>query len=255
MEDFIVFALIGFVAQLIDGSLGMGFGVISSSILLAQGVPPALASASINAAKLPTSGTAALSHYFHRNLDWQLVKHLAIFGSLGGIVGALILTSLKGAFLSVIVNLYLVGMGLLIIYRGLKDVAPRVLSARFTRSIGLAGGLIEGIGGSWGPIVTTSLLGAGKESRYAIGSSNFSEFVVSAAVFGSFMVLFGLGHWQGGSDWRETAYPVAGLVVGALPAAIFGGYLSKRAPRRPLTVAVGCLALSIAVYRTVFASH
>ena len=253
MEEFILFALIGFVAQLIDGSLGMGFGVISSSILLAQGVPPALASASINAAKLPTSGTAALSHLYHRNLDWQLVKHLTIFGALGGIVGALILTNLKGAFLSVIVNFYLAGMGLLIIYRGLTNVSPRVLSAKFTRTIGLAGGFIEGIGGSWGPIVTTSLLGAGKESRYAIGSCNFSEFIVSAAVFGAFMLMFALGHWEGGSEWRETAYPVAGLVVGALPAAIFGGYLSKRAPRQALTVAVGCLALSIAVYRTVFA--
>jgi uncharacterized membrane protein YfcA len=253
MEDFIVFALIGFVAQLIDGSLGMGFGVISSSILLAQGVPPTLASASINAAKLPTTGTAALSHYYHRNLDWDLVKHLAIFGTLGGVVGALILTSLKGIFLSLIVNFYLAGMGLLIIYRGLTNVSPRVLSAKFTRAIGLAGGLIEGVGGSWGPIVTTSLLGAGKESRYAIGSCNFSEFIVSAAVLGAFMLMFAIGHWDGGSAWRDTAYPVAGLVIGALPAAIFGGYLSKRAPRQALTVAVGSLALGIAVYRTVFA--
>jgi uncharacterized membrane protein YfcA len=254
MEEFIAFALIGFVAQLIDGSLGMGFGVISSSILLAQGVPPALASASINAAKLPTSGTAALSHCYHRNLDWKLVRDLSIFGGVGGIIGALILTSLKGFFLSLMVNIYLVGMGVLIIYRGLTNVSPRVLSPRFGRSVGFAGGLIEGIGGSWGPIVTTSLLGAGKESRYAIGSSNFSEFVVSAAVFGAFMFMFAIGYWTEGSSWRDTAYPVAGLVVGALPAAMLGGYLSKRAPRRVLTVAVGCLALSIAVYRTVFAT-
>jgi uncharacterized membrane protein YfcA len=253
MEDLLLYALIGFVAQLIDGSLGMGFGVISSSILLAQGVPPALASASINAAKLPTTGTAAISHYYHRNLDWDLVRHLAIFGTLGGIVGALILTNLKGVFLSLIVNFYLTGMGLLIIYRGLTNVSPRLLSARFTRAIGLAGGLIEGIGGSWGPIVATSLLGAGKESRYAIGSCNFSEFVVSVAVFGAFMLMLAIGHWDGDTAWRDTLYPVAGLVIGALPAAMFGGFLSKRAPRQALTVAVGCLALSIAVYRTVFA--
>jgi uncharacterized membrane protein YfcA len=253
MDDFIVFAIVGFVAQLIDGSLGMGYGVISSSILLVQGVPPALASASVNAAKLPTTGTAALSHYYHRNLDWGLVKHLAFFGALGGIIGALILTSLKGFFLSLVVNLYLAGMGFLIIYRGLMDVAPRVISAKFTRTIGLTGGLIEGVGGSWGPIVTTSLLAAGKESRFAIGSCNFSEFIVSAAVFGAFMVMFAVGHWGGGSEWRDTVYSVSGLVVGGLPAAVFGGYLSKRAPRQPLTVAVGCLALGIAVYRSVFA--
>ena len=252
MNDFIIFAIVGFVAQLIDGSLGMGYGVISSSLLLAQGVPPALASASVNAAKLPTTGTAAMSHYYHRNLDWDLVRNLAIFGAAGGIVGALILTSLKGFFLSLVVNLYLAGMGVLIIWRGLMNVAPRVISARFSRTIGLAGGLIEGVGGSWGPIVTTSLLGAGKESRYAIGSCNFSEFVVSAAVFSSFMILFAIGHWSGGADWRQTMYSVLGLVIGGIPAAIFGGYLSKRAPRRPLTVAVGCLALSIAIYRSLF---
>jgi uncharacterized membrane protein YfcA len=252
MDDFIVFAIVGFVAQLIDGSLGMGYGVISSSILLAQGVPPALASASVNAAKLPTTGTAALSHYYHRNLDWHLIRNLVLFGSIGGIIGALILTSLKGFFLALIVNLYLAGMGALIIYRGVMDVAPRVISPRFMRTIGLAGGLIEGVGGSWGPIVTTSLLGAGKESRYAIGSCNFSEFVVSAAVFGSFLLMFAIGYWGGGSDWRDTAYSVAGLVIGGLPAAVFGGYLSKRAPRRILTLAVGCLALGIAVYRSIY---
>ena len=94
---------------------------------------------------------------------------------------------------------------------------------------------------------------AGKESRYAIGSCNFSEFVVSAAVFSAFLVMFAIGHWGGGSDWHSTAYSVAGLVVGGLPAAVFGGYLSKRAPRRILTIAVGCLALSIAAYRSLFA--
>jgi uncharacterized protein len=253
MNDFIVFAIVGFVAQLIDGSLGMGYGVISSSLLLAQGVPPALASASVNAAKLPTTGTAALSHYYHGNIEWPLVRNLALFGALGGIVGALILTSLKGFFLALVVNLYLAGMGVLIIWRGLMNVAPRVISPRFTRSIGVAGGLVEGIGGSWGPIVTTSLLGAGKESRFAIGSCNFSEFVVSAAVFSAFMLMFAVGHWGGAADWRSTAYSVAGLVVGGLPAAVFGGYLSKRAPRRILTVAVGCLALGIAAYRSIYA--
>jgi uncharacterized protein len=253
MSDFLMFALIGFLAQIVDGSLGMGFGVISSSILLAQGVPPALASASVNAAKLPTTGTAAASHFFHKNIDWSLVRALSVFGSLGGIIGALLLTSLKGKYLSLVVNSYLVLMGVLIIWRGIMNFAPRLISPQFTRSVGLAGGLIEGIGGSWGPIVTTSLLGAGTESRYAIGSGNFSEFIVSVAVFSSFVVAFAVGHWSGGADWRETFLPVLGLVIGGIPAAVFGGYLSKHAPKRPLTIAVGCLALSIAVYRALFA--
>jgi hypothetical protein len=254
VEEFITFAIVGFCAQLIDGALGMGFGVISSSILLAQGVHPALVSASVNAAKLPTSGTAALSHHLHGNLNWELVRSLALFGSIGGILGALLLTSLKGALLQVLVNLYLFGMGALIVYRGIANHAPKLMESARARTIGLAGGSIEGIGGSWGPIVTTSLLGSGVESRYAIGSSNFSEFVVSFSVFSAFFITYYIGHWGADTDWHEVTASVSGLVIGGIPAAVMGGYLSKRAPRRPLTIAVGSLALAIAVYRTVFVS-
>lgn len=250
MHEFWAFALVGFFAQLVDGALGMGFGVISASVLLAQGVPPALASASVNAAKLPTTGTAAISHFMHKNLDRRIIIMLCVFGVLGGIIGATVLTSLKGKTLFVLINVYLLLIGFLIVYNGLKDVAPRLFPKGFTRLIGFVGGLIEGIGGSWGPIVTTSLLGAGTESRYAIGSSNFSEFVVSIAVFSTFVAAFAMGYWHGGSDWHEVAWPVAGLVLGGLPAAAVGGYLSKIAPKRPLTIAVGLLAISIAIYRS-----
>jgi uncharacterized membrane protein YfcA len=250
MHEFWAFALVGFFAQLVDGALGMGFGVISASVLLAQGVPPALASASVNAAKLPTTGTAAISHFMHKNLDRRIIIMLCIFGALGGVIGATVLTSLKGKTLFVLINVYLLLIGFLIIYNGLKDVAPRLFPKRFTGLIGFVGGLIEGIGGSWGPIVTTSLLGTGTESRYAIGSSNFSEFVVSIAVFSTFVAAFAMGYWHGGSDWHDVAWPVAGLVLGGLPAAAVGGYLSKITPKRPLTIAVGLLAISIAIYRS-----
>jgi hypothetical protein len=253
VQEFITFAIVGFFAQLIDGSLGMGFGVISSSILLAQGIHPALVSASVNAAKLPTGGTAAISHYFHRNLDWNLVKSLALFGSIGGVLGSLLLTSLKGSTLQMLVNAYLILIGVLIIYRGITNVAPAVMAHSKARSIGFAGGSIEGIGGSWGPIVTTSLLGSGIESRYAIGSSNFSEFIVSFAVFSAFVITYYIGHWGEGIEVGSVVSSVAGLVVGGIPAAVMGGYLSKVTPRRPLTIAVGCLALGIALYRIVSA--
>jgi uncharacterized membrane protein YfcA len=131
----------------------------------------------------------------------------------------------------------------------MRDAVPRVFRLGYTRVIGFAGGLIEGIGGSWGPIVTTSLLGAGIQSRYAIGSSNFSEFVVSIAVFATFVAAFAMGFWDGGADWYDVALPVAGLVLGGIPAAVMGGYLSKIAPKRPLTIAVGLLAFCIGIYR------
>ena len=249
MHDFIAFAIVGFCAQIVDGALGMGFGVISASVLLAQGIPPALVSASVNAAKLPTTGTAALSHLWHKNLNWRIVIALCIFGALGGAIGATALTSLKGKALLIMINIYLLLIGGLIVYRGVRDAAPRLFPHGFTRLIGFCGGLIEGIGGSWGPIVTTSLLGVGTESRYAIGSGNFAEFAVSVAVFSTFVVAFFTGHWEGGADWRSMALPISGLVIGGIPAAIFGGYLSKVAPKRALTIAVGLLAISIGIYR------
>lgn len=229
----------------------MGFGIISSSVLLAQGIPPALASASVNAAKLPTTFTAAVSHFYNKNHTPVLLLALCIFGSLGGFAGAMVLTSLKGKLLFHLINGYLLSIGGLIIYRGLRNVTPHILPKWFVRFIGFLGGLVEGIGGSWGPIVTTGLLGAGVESRYAIGATNIAEFAVSLAVFLSFVFAFAIGHWQGGADWQTVFLPVAGLVAGGLPAALAGGYLSKVAPRRELTVVVGMLAIAIGVFRIV----
>jgi uncharacterized protein len=249
MSEFWSFAIVGFLAQLVDGTLGMGFGIISSSVLLAQGIPPALASASVNAAKLPTTFTAAISHFVNKNHTKELLLALCIFGSIGGVIGALLLTSLKGKILFHLINAYLIGVGGLIIYRGLRNVVPHRLPKWFAQAVGFGGGMVEGIGGSWGPIVTTGLLGAGIESRYAIGATNIAEFAVSLAVFLSFVFAFLTGHWQGGADWQTVFLPVAGLVVGGLPAALAGGWLSKIAPRRELTIIVGLLAIAIAFFR------
>ena len=114
MDTFWEFAIVGFFAQLVDGSLGMGFGVISSAVLLAQGVPPALVSATVNAAKLPTGATAAASNYLHKNINWTIVVALAVFGSIGGILGASMLAGLKGPALQYMVNTYLVLIGKLL---------------------------------------------------------------------------------------------------------------------------------------------
>lgn len=250
MEDFIAFAVVGFFAQLVDGALGMGFGVISSAILLAQGVPPPLVSASVNAAKLPTSGTSATSHWLHGNIDWRIVRPVVLMGAIGGAAGALLLTSLKGDLLLWLTNLYLIAIGLLVLLRAWRGATPALVAAGRFRVIGFAGGTIEGIGGSWGPIVTTGLLGSGVPPRQAVGSSNFSEFVVSFVVFSVLTLTFHTGHWGAKIDWTTMIASVAGLVAGGVPAAVFGGRLAARVPHRPLTVAVGLLALSIAAYRS-----
>jgi len=198
---------------------------------------------------MPTGGTAALSNYYHKNINWQIVAALAIFGSIGGILGAIVLSGLKGPMLQYLVNGYLILIGSLIVIRTLYNTVPKVPGANRFRAIGFVGGLIEGIGGSWGPIVNTSLLSAGVPSRYAIGSTNFSEFIVSVVVFTALTISYFLGFWGEGTDWAEIGETVAGLALGGLPAAFFGGWLAKRAPRKPLTIAVGLFAIGVAIYR------
>jgi uncharacterized protein len=249
LHDFFIFAIIGFLAQIVDSSLGMGFGIISNSVLTAQGVSPALVSAAVNAAKLPTTGVSAMAHVFNKNLKREIVVPIAIYGSLGGVLGALLLASLDGAWLKWLITAYLLLLGTLILIKGLKGIAPQLLPSGWTRTIGSIGGIIEGIGGSWGPLVTTALVGSGHDSRYAIGSSNFCEFVVSIAVFVTFVLAHLFGHWDGGADWASVFWPVAGLVAGGLPAAMFGGFVLKLAPRKALITGVGALALGIGLYR------
>lgn len=248
MGEFWTFALVGFIAQLADGALGMGFGVISAAVLLGQGYAPALVSASINAAKIPTSGTAALSHWLNGNVDRSIAFGLVGFGALGGITGMLLLTSLEGPALRALVSAYLIAIGLLIVRRALRAAPPRLLSRIRFRLIGLLGGLIEGIGGSWGPIVTTGLLGSGAEPRLAIGSSTVAELFVSAVVLAAYLTALASGHWDG-EGWRGMIWPLAGLIAGALPAAVLGGWLPRMAPRPVLAVAVGLLAISVGLYR------
>lgn len=249
MEDLIVFLVVGFVAQLADGALGMGFGVISASVLLFQGMPPALVSASVNAAKIPTGIAAGLSHAMHGNLDWRIARALLLGGMLGGLGGALLLGSLHSPWLTALTALYLIILGGLVLARSIMGRAPRVIASRRIGLIGAAGGLMEGIGGSWGPVVTSALLGMGLEPRRAIGSSAVAELTVSVTVFVTLLLTLSVGHWGQGLGLSESIIPVLGLVCGALPAAFLGGKLAAHAPRRILTFAVGALALGIGLYR------
>ncbi|MFD0978067.1 sulfite exporter TauE/SafE family protein [Tropicimonas aquimaris] len=250
MSDFLFFAVVGFLAQLVDGALGMGFGVISSAILFGSGVAPPLVSATVNAAKIPTGFVAGLSHWRFRNIDPALLRTLAIGGILGGVAGGLTLTHLKGGVLTLLISAYLIFMGTTVILRGIRGRAPRTLRSRNTAVIGAAGGLIEGIGGSWGPVVTPALTASGVPPNRAIGSGAVAELFVSIAVFATLAVGYFAGSWAP-QPGRGLMIPVLGLLAGGVPAAVFGGWLASRAPRRPLTIGVGLLALSIGIYRLI----
>lgn len=250
ITDFLIFTGVGFLAQLVDGALGMAYGVTSTTALLTFGVAPATASASVHAAKMFTTAASGASHAAHKNVDWKLFLKLTPAGVIGGILGAYVLTSVDGTMVKPFIVLYLGIMGLVILYRVLRPRKPRPIHAMLTRPLGLAGGFVDAVGGGgWGPVVTSSLMGAGGEPRYVIGTVNTSEFFVSVATSTAFLVSLLSGHWQDAGDLMANATAVAGLIIGGLLAAPLGGWMVKSAPQRALGALVGFLVIGLSLYQ------
>lgn len=252
MDTFFLFLLVGILAQSVDGALGMAYGVISSSVLLALGVPPATASASVHAAEVFTTAASAGSHIWHRNVEWRLLLPLAIAGVIGGVLGAYVLTGLEASTIKPFVVAYLALVGVWILWRAGHDIRPRRLPAWVTGPLGLVGGFLDAIGGGgWGPTVTSSMVGAGQEPRKAIGTVNTAEFFLTVAVSATFVWALASGHWAEAGALQNHAAAVGGLVVGGLIAAPFAGLIVKKVPRKVLTYAVGGLLIALALFQGV----
>ncbi|WGM32751.1 sulfite exporter TauE/SafE family protein [Brevundimonas sp. NIBR11] len=248
METFLLFATVGFVAQAVDGALGMAYGVISSSVLLAFGVPPATASASVHGAEVFTTAASASSHIWHRNVEWRLLVPLAIAGVIGGVLGAYVLAGIDGDVIKPFVVGYLAVMGVYILWRATRDIQPkRIRPAWAVAPLGVVGGFFDAIGGGgWGPTVSSTLVGAGAEPRRAIGTVNTAEFFLTVAISATFVWALVTGHWKDADALTNHAAAVGGLVAGGLLAAPFAGYITKVVPQRALTYAVGGLLLVLA---------
>lgn len=233
---FLHFVLVGFAAQLIDGSLGMAYGVSSNAFLLSLGLPPAAASASVHMAEVCTTAISGSAHWRFGNVEWGLVKRLALPGVLGGVIGATILSTVPGETIRPFLSLYLALMGVYILWKafGRAKLAQRNDTPRHLSLLGLTGGFFDAIGGGgWGPIVTTSLIARGNNPRKTVGSVNLSEFAVTLAQSITFLLTIGLTHWQ----------VVAGLLLGGVIAAPFGAYVVRRLPARMLMSAIGVLII------------
>lgn len=247
MDEFILFAVVGFAAQLVDGALGMGYGVVCSSVLLALGVSPAAVSAAVHASKTFTGAASAASHGLYRNVHWKLLWPLSVGGALGAVLGTFVLTSLDGDKVKPFVVAWLALMGLVILWRAWKGAKPPPTPFKSPGPLGFAGGFLDALGGGgWGPTVTTTLVGAGTEPRLAIGTSNTAEFIVAAVVSGAFVVAMLTGHWRDTEGLGDYAWAVGGLVAGGVVAAPLAGWLTKALPTRGLTWFVALLVLGLA---------
>lgn len=240
--DLLPFILVGFAAQLVDGALGMAFGVICLTLLVSvMGVPPARASAGVHLVEMFTTGASGISHVLHKNVDWKLFARIAIPGVIGGALGAYVLSNIHADVARPLVMLYLTCLGFYLLYKAISyPQLPKAKDPKVTVPLGLVGGFLDASGGGgWGPVVTSNLLVQGAAPRTTIGTVNTSEFFLTATISATFIATMGF-----------AAFTVAtlGILIGGLIAAPFGAVLAKRIPARALMVMVGMLLTITSVY-------
>jgi uncharacterized membrane protein YfcA len=236
MEIFL-FVLVGFFAQMVDGALGMAYGVSSNAFLLAMGIPPALSSASVHMAEVVTTAISGVSHWRLGNVRRRLFLQLLIPGVIGGVIGAYLLTQVDGNKLKPYISIYLIMMGLVIIWRAWRRIMAEKNIETWIAPLGLVGGFFDAIGGGgWGPVVTTTLVARGNNPRFTIGSVNTAEFFVTLAESITFIATLG---------FLDTGRIILGLLIGGAIAAPLAALVTKRLPQRLLLIMVGLLIIAL----------
>jgi uncharacterized membrane protein YfcA len=239
VAELLPFIMIGFAAQLVDGALGMAFGVISNTLLLSLGVPPAAASAGVHTVESFTTAVSGISHAAHRNVDWRLFFRLVIPGVIGGILGAYVLTQIHAETARPIVMGYLTAIGLYLLWRGLSH-SHRERQPKVIEPLGLVGGFLDAAGGGgWGPVVTSNLLIQGANPRQVIGTVSAAEFFLTVTISATFIAALGVEAF--------TAATV-GLLIGGVAAAPLGALIAKRIPAKPLMIMIGVVLTLTSLY-------
>jgi uncharacterized membrane protein YfcA len=244
--NILLYILVGFVAQMIDGALGMAYGVSSNTFLLSVGVPPPIASASVHVAETFTTAVSGISHWKLGNVDKELFKKLIIPGVLGAMAGALVLSKfIDGNVIKPYISGYLLIMGIVILVKALRTDGKEQKATSHISLLGAIGGFCDALGGGgWGPIVTTTLVARGNNPRFTIGSVNSSEFFIT---FSQSLVFVALLF----SDLVQNWVVIVGLLVGGVIAAPFAAVIAKRLPVRLLMGLVGLLIIALSV-RTIY---
>jgi uncharacterized membrane protein YfcA len=238
IEDILLFIAVGFAAQMVDGAIGMAYGVTASSVMMSMGVPPATASASVHVAEMFTTGASGFAHWRRKNVRLDLVWRLALPGMLGGALGAYVLSGIDGDVIRPVVAVYLLAMGGLILWKALHPPPPHELSTRKVAGLGLGGGFLDAIGGGgWGPMVASTLIGGGTQPRYAIGSTNLAEFFVTTTVSFTFIFTIGLELWPA----------ILGLIIGGVIAAPFAAMVTQKLPDKPMMILVAVVIMLLSL--------
>lgn len=239
-STFLGFLFVGFVAQIIDGALGMAYGVSCSTLLMNLGVSPKLASTAVHTAEVFTTGVSGLSHLRFKNIDKKLFFKIVFPGVVGAMLGAYLISDvLDGKVIKPYISTYLLILGVVILYKGIRNISRPDNTVRYAEVLAIFGGFMDAVGGGgWGPIVTSNIINQGKDPRETIGTVNTAEFFVSFFSTGVFMFFGGVQSWQ----------IVLGLIVGGVIAAPIGAYLTKVIEKRTLMIAVGVLIIATSSY-------
>lgn len=231
LDEISPYLAVGFAAQLVDGALGMAFGVITNTLLISVlGMAPAQASARVHLVEVFTTAASGISHALHRNVDWRLFARLVIPGVIGGVIGAYLLSNIDAGVARPFVMAYLSLIGLYLLFKawGWTHVhrKPKVVEP-----LGLVGGFLDAVGGGgWGPVVTSNLLVQGSAPRTTIGTVNTAEFFLTTSISIAFVANIG---------FEAFTLATVGLLLGGLAAAPFGAVLARRIPARTLMTLVG----------------
>lgn len=238
-QTVLIFILGGFIAQMVDGALGMAYGVTATTFLLSFGITPAAASASVHASEIFTTGASGLMHLKFKNVNTKLFKHLLIPGVIGAIIGAYILSSFQeyGNIIKPVVSIYTLILGVVIIHKAIKKIKEKKKIRRIG-ALAFIGAFLDSIGGGgWGPIVSSTLIARGRAFRYTIGSVNLAEFFITLASSITFFTVIGIQHWS----------VIAGLVIGGMIAAPFAAYMTSRIPVRAGLIFVGIVVVIVSL--------
>lgn len=231
---------VGFFAQLVDGALGMAFGVITNTLLVGVlGIPPAQASAKVHVVEVFTTAMSGLNHFLHGNIEWPLFWRLLLPGMMGGVAGAYLLTSIDAGVIKPFILAYLIVIGLWLLARGLFW-PPKFKTAKIISPLGLLGGFLDAAGGGgWGPVVTSNLLVQGAEPRKVVGTVNSVEFFLTLTISATFIYQIGVA---------DIAGATLGMLIGGVAAAPIGAIVAKKFPAKTMLILVGVVLTLTSCY-------
>jgi uncharacterized membrane protein YfcA len=229
---------------MIDGTAGMAYGVSSNTFLRTAGVPSAISSACVHAAEMFTTLASGISHWRMKNVDKHLMKMLLIAGVPGGILGAWVLASFENPAFDIVIDVYLIIMGVVILYKGIRMTHKERSFGAYAYPLGFVGGFSDALGGGgWGPVVTSTLLASNHDPRRTIGTVNTAEFFVTVAETSTFVVLL--------NSFVQYWTIVLGLIIGGVVAAPIAARLTSKVSARAMMLFVGPLVIALNAYKLV----